>query len=86
MWCEDHRRNELLDTYPRSQELMKAIRDVDGFSWLKDVRPHGDVRRYPGIRWRTKEDRRKEEEAEETPIIAQDEVAEAERPKAYRRF
>jgi putative DNA primase/helicase len=62
MWCEDHRRNELLDTYPRSQELMKAIRDVDGFSWLKDVRPHGDVRRYPGIRWRTKEDRKKEEE------------------------
>jgi phage/plasmid-associated DNA primase len=80
MWCDEHRRADLLPSYPRN-ELLKSIREIDAYSWLHAVRTHGDVRRYPGIRRRTKEDRKKDEEAE---LKAQE--PELKRPRAYRRF
>jgi hypothetical protein len=63
MWCEEHRRADLIESYPRN-ELLKSIREIEAYSWLHAVKPHGETRRYPGIRRRTKEDRKKEEEAE----------------------
>ena len=84
MWCDEHRRADLLDSYPKN-ELLKKIREIDGYSWLHAVRPHGDVRRYPGIRRRTKDDRKKEEEAE---LKGQEKAPQAElkRPAGYRRL
>src|SRR6516164_2381933 len=90
MWCDEHRRADLLASYPRN-ELLKSIREIDAYSWLHAVRPHGNVRRYPGIRLRTKEDCKKEEEAElkaqehelKTP---QSELNAPKSPGAYRRF
>jgi putative DNA primase/helicase len=79
MWCEDRRRDDLIESYPRNI-LLKSIRAIPAYSWLHEVKPHGDIRRYAGIRRRTKEDDRKEEAAElktPEPVSA---------PKAYRRF
>jgi len=77
VWCEDHERSELLKTYPREQELMKGIKALPEFSWLKGVRRNGStVVRYPGIRQRTKADWKKEE-AQEAEVVS---------PKVYRRF
>jgi putative DNA primase/helicase len=78
-WCESHERGELLHSYPREQELMKAIIKLPEFSWLKGVRKSGKtVVHYPGIRQRTKADW-KNEEMQEAQVI---EPA----PKVYRRF
>jgi hypothetical protein len=63
-WCEGNHRVDLVGSYPRN-ELIKAIKAIDAYSWLHNFRAHGDVRRYPGIRPRTSADRRKDEEAEE---------------------
>jgi putative DNA primase/helicase len=82
MWCEKHRQSNLLDSYPREQELMKAVGKLHEFSWLKRVRHTGETSgRYPGLRQRTKKDR----EAEFVRIMP--EVAPEVAPKkAYRRF
>jgi putative DNA primase/helicase len=88
MRCEERRRGDLIESYPRN-ELLKKIREIDAYSWLHAVRPHGDVRRYPGIRRRTKEDRKREEEAELKPQEATElktQQAELKRSAAYRRF
>jgi hypothetical protein len=63
MWCEQRQRADLIDSYPRNI-LLRSIREIDAYSWLHEFKRHGDIRRYPGIRRRTKDDRRKEEEAE----------------------
>jgi hypothetical protein len=83
MWCDEHRRADLIESYPRN-ELLKKIREIDAYSWLHAVRPHGDVRRYPGIRRRTKEDRKREEEAQEAQEKVQPVPEKS--PGAYRRF
>jgi len=80
MWCEEHRRADLLaiptqravEEHQRDRRLLLAPRG----------QTHGDVRRYPGIRRRTKDDRKKEEEAE---LKAQGPELKAP-PKAYRRY
>jgi putative DNA primase/helicase len=54
-WCEENHRSNLLETYPRPQELMKAIKALDGFRELNGVRHTGETTfRYPGIRRRKK--------------------------------
>jgi putative DNA primase/helicase len=86
MWCEEHRRCNLLETYPRGQELMKAIKGLAEFSWLERVRSHGETAgHYPGIRRRTKEDRKKEEEEAAEEEVAKEETV-VKVPKTYRRF
>lgn len=54
-WCEAHHRADIIDSYPRN-ELIKAIKAIDAYSWLHDFRRHGQPRRYPGIRRRTAND------------------------------
>jgi putative DNA primase/helicase len=83
LWCEEHRQCDLLKTYPREQELMKAIKAIAEFTTLKRVRSHGEkVGHYPGIRRRTERDRRREDEAEFGKV----QLEEAPTPKGYRRF
>jgi putative DNA primase/helicase len=60
-WCEEHHRVDLIGSYPVN-ELIKKIRDIDAYSWLHVHRPHGEPRRYPGIRPRRKDDRSEEDE------------------------
>ena len=87
MWCEEHRRADLLASYPRSNELIKAIKGIEAYSWLRKVKPHGQTRRYPGIRRRTKDDRQKEEKAElEAELKAQEAKVPVKAPVGYRRF
>jgi hypothetical protein len=91
-WCEEHGRSNLLDTYKREQELMKAIGKLHEWSWLKRVRATGATAgRYPGIRRLTKEDKWEgEEEAEETEVIEAPEEIVTEivvvAPRGWRRF
>jgi putative DNA primase/helicase len=74
IWCETHHQSNLLETYPREQELMKAVEKLPEFSWLKRVRQHGETKgRYPGLRRRTDEEA---EVADVAPIA----------PKPYRRY
>jgi putative DNA primase/helicase len=69
MWCQEHSQRDLLRTYPREQELMKAIKALREFSTLKRVRQHGEkVGHYPGIRRRTKKDDRAEEAEDEVKV------------------
>jgi putative DNA primase/helicase len=81
MWCEEHRRRDLIESYPRNK-LLASIRAIDAYSWLHaSKRP----RRYPGIRRRTKKDdeaelKAHEEAAQELPVPA------PAPPKAYRRY
>jgi putative DNA primase/helicase len=84
-WCEEHHRADLLDSYPRN-ELMKKIKEIDAYSWLHAVKPHGKTRRYPGIRPWTKEDRKREEEAELKAQEVAEPVEASQTPRAYRRF
>jgi putative DNA primase/helicase len=75
MWCEEHGRSNLLESYPRGQELMKAVEKLPEFSWLKRVRHTGETKGcYPGLRRRTKKDDKRQEEAPQAP------------PKPYRRY
>jgi hypothetical protein len=64
MWCEEHRRSDLIDSYPPNL-LLRGIREIDAYSFLHDVKTHGRVRRYPGIRQRTKDDDKSEEKKAE---------------------
>ena len=58
-WCQEHRRADLLPSNPKN-ELIKNIRQIEAYSWLHKSRPHGQQRRYPGLRRRTKEDEQDE--------------------------
>jgi putative DNA primase/helicase len=55
-WCHEHHRRDLIESNPRSQELLRSIRAIPAYSWLHDVKRHGDKRRYPGVRPRKDED------------------------------
>jgi hypothetical protein len=81
MWCEANRRDDLLKSYPRNL-LLKEIRKIDAYSWLHEVKPHGNARRYPGIRPHTKDDARKEALEAATPVPQ----AELKQAVGYRRF
>ena len=49
LWCQDHHREDLLRSHPK-QKLIQEINKIDGWEWLKSVHPHGQLRRYAGIR------------------------------------
>jgi putative DNA primase/helicase len=58
-WSQEHRRADLLPSNPKN-ELIKNIKQIEAYSWLHKSRPHGQQRRYPGLRRRTKEDEQDE--------------------------
>jgi putative DNA primase/helicase len=80
IWCGEHRRGDLIKSYPANL-LLRGIREIAAYAFLHDVKAHGDVRRYPGIRRRTEEDDEEKEEALE-PEKA---VAGSELSKSWRR-
>jgi len=74
---------QLSSGYPRNI-LLRSIREIDAYSWLHEFKAHGEVRRYPGLRRRTKADDEKEEAESVCQPEAQEEIG-ASLP-AYRRF
>jgi putative DNA primase/helicase len=91
IWCQEHGRSNLLESFPREQELMKAIKHFHEFSWLKRVRHDGETAgRYPGLRRRTKEDEEETEDEEAEIAEVEAEIAETSSPvvelKTWRRF
>jgi putative DNA primase/helicase len=47
-WCTMTRRAYLLVNTPK-QQLIQRVNEIDGWEWLKSVKPHGKPRRYAGI-------------------------------------
>jgi putative DNA primase/helicase len=50
-WCRDNRRPDLIPTTTKSN-LIQEINAIDRWSWLKSTKPHGEPRRYVGIKAR----------------------------------
>jgi hypothetical protein len=50
-WCRDNRRQDLIHTTTKSN-LIQEINKIDRWSWLKSTKPHGEPRRYVGIKAR----------------------------------
>ena len=48
-WCLTTNREYLLGKTPRNQ-LIQRINEIDGWNWLKSSKPHGEPRRYAGIK------------------------------------
>ncbi len=64
-WCHEQGRVTLLKKVTR-QNIRNRIRSIRGFDGVGDGgKPHGEQRLWSGLRLRTKEDRKKDEENEE---------------------
>jgi hypothetical protein len=50
-WCRDNRRQDLIHSTTKSN-LIQEITKIERWSWLKSIKPHGEKRRYVGIRAR----------------------------------
>jgi hypothetical protein len=55
-WCEENRRNDLTCSVTGSNLLIREVKKIERWSWLKSSRPHADQRRYAGIKLREEED------------------------------
>jgi putative DNA primase/helicase len=50
-WCRDNRRHDLIHSTTKSN-LIQEVTKIERWSWLKSSKPHGEPRRYVGIRAR----------------------------------
>jgi hypothetical protein len=50
-WCQDNRRYDLIHTTTKSN-LIQEINKIERWKWLKSSKPHGEQRRYVGIKRR----------------------------------
>jgi putative DNA primase/helicase len=50
-WCRDNRRQDLIHSTTKSN-LIQVINKIERWSWLKSSKPHGEPRRYVGIKAR----------------------------------
>jgi putative DNA primase/helicase len=51
-WCRDNRRQDLIHTTTKSN-LIQEVTKIERWSWLKSSKPHGEPRRYVGIKKRS---------------------------------
>jgi putative DNA primase/helicase len=54
-WCRDNRRHDLIASTTKSN-LIQEVNKVEQWKHLRAVKPHGEQRRYPGIKRRKEED------------------------------
>jgi phage/plasmid-associated DNA primase len=54
-WCDDNRRPDLIASTTKSN-LIQEIKKIDQWRHLRSVKPHGDRRRYPGIKRKKSDD------------------------------
>jgi putative DNA primase/helicase len=54
-WCETHNMLPLVRSTPKNQ-LARKVKDIKEFFWLKSSKPHGEPRRYPGLRRRDEDE------------------------------
>src|SRR5262249_50206493 len=55
-WCRDNRRHDLTYSATKSN-LIQDVTKIERWNWLKSSKPHGEPRRYAGIRARSMEER-----------------------------
>jgi putative DNA primase/helicase len=55
-WCAENRRHDLTQSVTGSNLLIREVKKIERWSWLKTSRPHAEQRRYAGIRLREEED------------------------------
>jgi putative DNA primase/helicase len=48
-WCRDNRRHDLISTVTKSN-LIQEVNKIDRWAWLKSSKPHGEPRRYLGLK------------------------------------
>lgn len=54
-WCREARRQDLIPTTTKSN-LIQEVTRIDRWSWLRSSKPHGEPRRYAGIKRRSNRD------------------------------
>jgi len=59
-WCAEHGRHELLESVKTPSQFSARIKKIAGFENVRTMKPHGQQRRYVGMRVKTDGDRAKE--------------------------
>lgn len=52
-WCRDNRQHHLIPSTTKSN-LIQEVKKIEQWRYLKAVKPHGERRRYPGIKRRSR--------------------------------